>query len=79
MWIGGYFGHGYADDMIPVKSVNLQDSSISVGMFTTYQFFTGADFRRWFALNLPEEIDRTGEYVIDPDTKKFYFLPGDKK
>ncbi|WFE87003.1 right-handed parallel beta-helix repeat-containing protein [Parabacteroides chongii] len=79
MWIGGYFGYGYADDMIPVKSVNPQDSSISVGMFTTYQFFTGADFRRWFALNLPEEIDRTGEYVIDPDAKKFYFLPGDQK
>lgn len=79
MWIGGYFGHGYADDMIPVKSINMQDSTVHAGMFTTYQFFTGADFRRWFALNLLEEIDRAGEYVIDPDTRKFYFLPGDKK
>lgn len=79
MWIGGYFGHGYADDMLPVKAINPQDSTIHVGMFTTYQFFTGADFRRWFALNLLEEIDRTGEYVIDPEAQKFYFLPGDSK
>lgn len=79
MWIGGYFGHGYADDMLPVKALNPQDSTIHVGMFTTYQFFTGADFRRWFALNLLEEIDRTGEYVIDPEAQKFYFLPGNSK
>ena len=25
--------------------------AVHAGMFTTYQFFTGADFRRWFALN----------------------------
>jgi hypothetical protein len=75
MWIGGYFGHGYADDMIPVKAVNASDSTISAGMFTTYHFMTGADFRRWFAVNLLEEIDRPGEYVIDPQQKKFYFMP----
>lgn len=75
VWIGGYFGHGYADDMIPLKSINLADSTIHVGMFTTYQFFTGADFRRWFALNLIEEIDRENEYMIDPIGGKFYFLP----
>lgn len=75
MWIGGYFGYGYADDMIPVRSVDMRDSTIHAGMFTTYQFFTGADFRRWFAINLIEEIDREGEYVIDPEAGKFYFYP----
>ena len=24
MWIGGYFGHGYADDLIPVLSIFTQ-------------------------------------------------------
>ncbi|WP_293715649.1 right-handed parallel beta-helix repeat-containing protein [uncultured Parabacteroides sp.] len=79
VWIGGYFGHGYADDMIPVRSIHAEDSTIHVGMFTTYQFFTGADFRRWFALNLLEEIDRPGEFVIDPANRKFYFLPDGEK
>lgn len=79
MWIAGYFGHGYADDMLPVKSINPEDSTIHVGMFTTYQFFTGADFRRWFAVNLIEELDRPGEYVIDTVASKFYFLPPAEK
>lgn len=79
MWIGGYFGWGYADDMVPVKSINLQDSTIHVGDFTTYFFGTGTDFRRWFALNLIEEIDRPGEFVLDHEDKKFYFLPREEK
>lgn len=79
MWIGGYFGHGYADDMIPVQSIQTSDRTIHAGMFTTYQFFTGADFRRWYALNLLEEIDQVGEFVIDPVARKFYFLPDGKK
>ncbi len=78
MWIGGYFGHGYADDLIPVKQVNTSDSTIHAGMFTTYQFFTGADFRRWYAANLLEELDREGEFVIDAERKMFYFIPKGK-
>lgn len=78
MWIGGYFCWGYADDMVPVQSINPKDSTIHVGMYTTYQFNTGTDFRRWFAVNLIEEIDREGEFVIHPEEKKFYFLPSEK-
>lgn len=75
IWIGGYFGYGYADDLIPVKAVSTADSTIHVGMFTTYQFFTGADFRRWYIANLIEELDREGEFVIDPKQSSFYFIP----
>ena len=74
MWIGGYFGHGYADDLIPVKAVNTADSTIHAAMFTTYQFFTGADFRRWYAANVIEELDREGEFVVDPKKGTFYFI-----
>lgn len=74
MWIGGYFGYGYADDLIPVKAVNTADSTIHAGMFTTYQFFTGADFRRWYAANIIEELDREGEFVVDPKKNAFYFI-----
>ncbi|MGM9802610.1 MAG: right-handed parallel beta-helix repeat-containing protein [Muribaculaceae bacterium] len=75
MWIGGYFGYGYADDLIPVKAVSTADSTIHAAMFTTYQFFTGADFRRWYAANIIEELDREGEFVIDPKQSAFYFIP----
>lgn len=75
IWIGGYFGHGYADDMIPVKSINTTDSTIHAADFTTYEFMTGTSFRRWFALNLIEEIDMKGEYVLDAENGKIYFYP----
>lgn len=78
VWIGGYFGYGYADDMVPVKEIDTENSTIYAGDFTTYQFLTGTDYRRWYALNLIEEIDMPGEYAIDHENGKFYFYTGNK-
>lgn len=75
MWIGGYFAHGYADDMIPVRSIDTASRTLTAALPTTYGFMTGAPWRRWFALNLPEEIDLPGEYVIDAPNGRIYFLP----
>ena len=75
MWIGGYFAHGYADDMIPVRSIDTAAHTITAAMSTRYGFMTGAPWRRWFALNLIEEIDLPGEYVIDAPNGRLYFLP----
>lgn len=78
MWIAGYFAYGYADDMIPVKSIDPSEKTITAAIPTMYGFLTGASFRRWYALNLIEEIDEPGEYVIDKKQGKIYFLPGDE-
>lgn len=75
LWISGYFGWGYADDMIPVQRIDTAKATIYAGMFTTYHFMTGTDFRRWYALNLIEEIDQEYDYVIDSRHGKLYFLP----
>lgn len=75
IWISGYFGAGYADDMIRVKELNKADSTIHPDDFTIYQFKSGADFHRWFAYNVLEEIDLEGEYVLDSKGGKIYFLP----
>lgn len=75
MWIGGYFAHGYADDLIPVRSIDTAARTITAARPTQYGFMTGAPWRRWFALNLPEEIDRPGEYTIDERNGRLYFLP----
>ena len=75
MWVAGCFYRGWADDMIKLKEVNKADSTIHPGDFTTYKFSSGADFRRWYALNVIEEIDVEGEYVLDAKNGKFYFYP----
>lgn len=74
MWISGYFAHGYADDMIPVRSIDTATHCITTAQPTRYGFMTGAPWRTWFAMNLPQEIDRQGEYVIDSVAGKLYFL-----
>ncbi len=79
VWIAGYFAYGYADDMIPVKSINPSEKTITAAIPTMYGFLTGASFRRWYALNLIEEIDEPGEYVIDKEKGKIYFLPEDTR
>lgn len=79
MWIGGYFAHGYADDMIRVARVDTVQKTIHTAQHTLYGFMTGAPWRQWFALNLLEELDRPGEYVIDePNGKMYVYLPEGK-
>lgn len=75
-WISGYFAHGYASDMIRVDHLNPETKTIYTAQQTVYGFMTGADWRRWYALNLLEELDLPGEYVIDKENKKMYvYLP----
>lgn len=76
-WIGGYFAHGFADDMIPVEKIDPSGKTIHPEMQTVYGFMTGADWRRWYALNLLEELDLPGEYVIDEEEGKMYVYPKD--
>lgn len=75
-WISGYFAHGYASDMIKVDHLDAETRTIHTAQQTVYGFMTGADWRRWYALNLLEELDRPGEYVIDKENEKMYvYLP----
>lgn len=75
MWISGYFAHGYADDMICVESIDTIHKMIHTRQHTVYGFMTGAPWRQWFALNLLEELDVPGEYVIDAGRGKMYVYP----
>lgn len=79
MWISGYFAHGYADDMIRVERIDTENKLIHTGQHTVYGFMTGKPWRQWFALNLPEELDRPGEYVIDNKRRKIYLYPPNEK
>ena len=79
-WIGGYFAHGYASDMIRVDHLDSKTKTIYTAQQTVYGFMTGADWRCWYALNLLEELDLPGEYVIDKENEKMYvYLPADTR
>lgn len=74
-WIGGYFAHGYADDMIKVQRIDTVSKTIHTAQHTVYGFMTNAPWRKWYALNLVEELDVPGEYVIDEARGKIYLYP----
>lgn len=78
-WIAGYFAHGYADDLIKVQHIDTISKTIHTAQHTVYGFMTNAPWRRWFALNLPEELDVPGEYVIDAAQGKLYLYPPTSK
>lgn len=81
LWIAGYFAHGYADDMIKVSGIDTISKEIHAAQSTHYGFMTGASFRRWYALNVLEELDTIGEYMIDSTHQKIYMClsPTDRK
>lgn len=75
LWISGYFSWGYADDMVKIAKIDTVNREFTTVQPTMYGFKTGADFRRWHALNLLCEIDKEGEYAIDFEHEKLYFYP----
>lgn len=75
IWLSGYFAYGYADDMLPLKKIDGEKKEITLGMCSHYPLLTGASFRKWNALNVLEELDLPGEYVLDQEKKKLYVYP----
>lgn len=73
VWISGYFMHGYADDAVKVEKIDNVKKTIKTVHPTLYGFGTGADWRRWFAFNLLEEIDYPQEYFVDRENGILYF------
>ena len=74
-WLYGFFMWGYADETVPLKNIDTLTQTITTALPSMYGFGTGKPWRSWYAYNLPEEIDSTGEYYMDEDKKIIYFLP----
>lgn len=78
-WICGYFGEGWADDMLPIKEIDNEKKTITIGGSSLYGFKADGFHRRWFIRNLPELIDLHGEYVNNSICNEIFFLPPKEK
>ncbi len=77
VWITGLFANGYADATLQLASITRTSNHI---VFTTvqphmYGFQSGKPWNNWRALNVLEEIARPGEWAVDRNDGKLYFLP----
>ncbi len=65
IWISGYFRYGYAEDAVKLEEIDTEKNIIKTIQPHLYGFASGKPWNRWYAYNIPEEIDKVNEYYID--------------
>ncbi len=72
IWLHGYWRWNWADERIRVARLDPETGLVVTARPHHYGFYEGA---RFFALNLPEELDSPGEYWIYRKGRKLYLIP----
>lgn len=76
VWLHGFWCFDWYDTVIPVASINTVSNTIAFAAKHTYGVRQGNPSpRRWKAVHLLEELDAPGEYFVDREAKRLYFLP----
>ncbi len=79
IWISGYFKWGYADDAVKAAEIDSITKTITTAQPTLYGFASGQAFRRWYAFNVFEELNETGEFYINSIDGMLYFIYDEEK
>ena len=81
IWLKGQWRVGWEDPAIRVASIDPEKGQISFaagifkGIGSKYKRPEGSGQEPWCALNLPEEIDRPGEWAVDFTTRTLFVWP----
>lgn len=70
VWMFGYFQYDWADSTTPLAAVG--DHSLTTEYASVYGFKEGTPY---YFFNVFEELDQEGEWYIDRDGLKLYFIP----
>jgi len=76
VWLQGYWCFDWSSETIRVGNIDTNDHRITLAKQHVYGLGSGnSGSRRFFAVNLLEELDQPGEYFIDRDTGALFFWP----
>lgn len=70
IWMFGYFQYDWADSTTPLAAVG--DNTLTTEYASVYGFKEGTPY---YFFNVFEELDQEGEWFIDRDGLKLYFIP----
>ena len=75
IWFQGTFNYGFADDMIPVATIDTSKNQVKLAAPHLYGAASGKDFQQYFAQNILSELDTAGEWYLDRASGILYLLP----
>lgn len=79
VWLHGFWAYDWYSEVIRIDNIDLNKSSITLASPAQYSVMNGNPSpRRFYALNLIEELDSPGEYFIDNTSGSLYFWPPDR-
>ena len=80
IWLYGIFAHSYADDNVPVDTIDTAGRTIKLKQASFYGVFASDESkegrtRGYYFYNIPEELDTAGEWWIDKVHHTLYLWP----
>ncbi len=76
VWLHGYWCFDWYAESIQIKTIDTEKHQITLAAPSVYSIRQGNPSpRRFYALNLLEELDSPGEYFIDRSASLLYFWP----
>jgi hypothetical protein len=76
VWLHGYWCYDWYSEVIQVKAIDREKCRITLDAPARYGIKQGNPSpRRYYALNVLEELDSPGEYYIDRNAGVLYFWP----
>ncbi len=79
VYLGGYWCFKWYDEFLRVESIDVENKQIQMAAPHKYGL-GGPSGGLFFSINLPEELDEPGEYIVDSTRNTLYLLlPADAK
>lgn len=83
VWLNGFWCFDWANETLKVAGIDPGKKTITLEGIHTYGIGNAKSWqqasRRYYALNILEELDAPGEWYVDREEKRLYFIPPGSK